>query len=309
MTAMNLVEYAKDADPLTRAYVEMYAEESDLLMTMPFSNTTGGAYKFIREGEGGTVAFRGVNEGFTASAGQDSPFVESLFIAGGDIDVDLHILRTQGRARKAREEKKKIKALARAITDAIITGDNATNPKEFDGLQRRITGNQKISNNTSSGGGALSLAALDEAISNTRNPTHLLMPRKLREVYFTALMRNQTLLGNVQMSKDDLGRPVMMYNGLPMLTGYPVGPETPILPFTEAASVGGQAQTTSIYVLSLTEGGVMGIQSAPMSVRDLGELDTAPVERTRIEWDVSMVIEDPYAATRLHDITDAAIVA
>jgi hypothetical protein len=46
-----------------------------------------------------------------------------------------------------------------------------------------------------------------------------------------------------------------------------------------------------------------------MSVKDLGELQSEPKHRTRIEWFNGFCIENPYAATRLTSITNAAIVA
>ena len=61
--------------------------------------------------------------------------------------------------------------------------------------------------------------------------------------------------------------------------------------------------------MSLQEGNVCGIQLAPPRVQDLGELQTAPVKRTRVEWYCGMIIENPYAATRLTSITNASIVA
>ena len=109
--------------------------------------------------------------------------------------------------------------------------------------------------------------------------------------------------------KDDFGRNMFTYAGLPMLIGYEVGPEGDILPFTETPNGGGTAATSSIYILSLKEGHVCGIQSAPVSAKDLGELESKPARRTRIEWDCGMVIENPYAAARLDSITNAALVA
>lgn len=310
MQVMTLNEYAKNAEtPLRRAVTELFASTSDILAAMPFESITGGVYRYNLESTLPGIAFRGVNESFTPDIGIENPQFESLFLAGGEADVDNFLLQTQGQGRQAREESKKIKQMARAVTDVILEGDNTTEPREFDGLKRRLTGTQLIHNSASSGGGALSLAKLDELIAAVKEPTHLIMNRKFRDAHFPALMRNQTLMGNVQLTKDDLGRPVMRYNGIPMLVGYEVGPDARILPFTEVASGGGGAVTSSIYCVSFKEGHVWGIQSAPIDAKDLGELETKPARRTRVEWYPGMVIEDPYAAARLTSITDAAIVA
>ena len=306
---ITIVEHAKDSDELTQAYVQLYSETSDILAAMPYENVNGGMYKYTREDTLPGIAFRGVNESYVGDIGVENPQAESLFIAGGDMDVDKFLVETQGESRRAREEAKKAKQMARSVTDAILYGDNETNPKEFDGLQRRLTGTQVISNNTGNGGGALSLSKLDEAIGNTVEPTHLIVNRKFRDVWMKRAMRDPNISGNIYMTKDDFGRNVMMYNELPFLVGYEVGPDAKVLPFTEPASADAAAVTSSIYVVSLKEGHIMGIQSAPMRVDDLGEIDDKPVVRTRCEWYCGMVIENQYAATRLRDITDAAIVA
>jgi hypothetical protein len=52
-----------------------------------------------------------------------------------------------------------------------------------------------------------------------------------------------------------------------------------------------------------------GIQNGPMDVRDLGELQTKPAKRTRVEWHAGIALFHGKAACRLGGITNAAIVA
>lgn len=311
--AMTLNEYAKGQDDLTRSFTELFSDSSDVLEAFPWESIDGGVYKYVLEDTLGGIAFRGINETFTPDIGVENPQVESLYTAGGEVDIDSFLLRTQGESRKAREEVKKVKKMARAVTDKIIYGDNTTEPREFDGLQRRLTGTQLIANNSGSGGGALSLQKLDEAISQTVEPTHIIAPKKFRDVHFPALMRNQNIMGNAHIETSrtdgDAGRRVMKYNDLPLLVGYETGPDSALLPFTETGAGGGAAQCTSLYVVSLKQGHLWGIQSGEIIVDDLGKLQSKPADRTRVEWDPGMVIENRYAATRLSSVTDAAIVA
>ncbi len=81
------------------------------------------------------------------------------------------------------------------------------------------------------------------------------------------------------------------------------------MPFTELSSDGTSATSTSIYCLSFAENGVVGLQNGDMDVRDMGEIDTKPVYRTRIEWYVSMAILRARAAARLYGITDSVVTA
>jgi hypothetical protein len=76
----------------------MFARASDLLMALPFKDIQGNAYQYNREGALPGVAFRGVNESYTASTGIINQLVEALRIAGGDLDVDTFIIS----ARRAR---------------------------------------------------------------------------------------------------------------------------------------------------------------------------------------------------------------
>jgi hypothetical protein len=111
-----------------------------------------------------TTAFRAVNEGFTANNGSVTPQIEALFPAGGDIDIDLFITDTQGQQVATTHLGMKSKALGVGITDAILKGDNSTDPRQFDGFQKRATGGQLIDDGSTANGAALSLKKLDQLI-------------------------------------------------------------------------------------------------------------------------------------------------
>lgn len=312
MQAMTIIEHSKTegTSDLTRSYVEIFAQQSDIMAALPYKNVVGGAYPYTIEDASGGIAFRGINESYTPDIGVENPQVEALHIAGGDLDVDMALLKMQGESRRAREEAKKLKRMARAVTNSILGGDNASNPREFDGIQNRLRNRQVIDNSAGAAGGApLSLSALDDAISQVSGANYLIMNRRFRDVHFTALRRNQSLMGNVEYMTNELGKQIMMYNGIPFLVGYEVGPEGMILPFEEVAAGGGAAQTSSIYAVNFNDGYICGLQNGAIDTRDLGELDDKPVKRTRMEWINGLCIENPYSACRLSGITDAPIVA
>ena len=86
------------------------------------------------------------------------------------------------------------------LADTFIAGDNHTNPKEWTGLKARLKAigsggssvdgsnpeSRVMANSQASGGGALSLAQLDIAIANVENPTHIIMPKILRDRFSAA---------------------------------------------------------------------------------------------------------------------------
>lgn len=316
MSALTLVEAAKiaEANGETKkaGIISLYAEKSDILAAMPWDGILGNALTFTQEGQLPTTAFRGVNEGYTPSNGSFSPQTESLYIAGGDLDVDTFVIKTQGEGVRSKHEALKVKALAIGITDQILKGDSSANPRGFDGLQKRITGGQLIANGASAGGDPLSLTELDIAIDQVDSPTHIIMSRSMK-LKFAAAFRSSTFpngLFSMQGGSDGgQSKQIMMYNDLPILVGYPQNSNTKILPYTEANPGGGSAVGSSIYVVNFSEDGVMGIQNGGIDVRDLGELDTLPVWRTRVEWFPGLAFQSPYAASRLYGIKDAPIVA
>jgi hypothetical protein len=309
--ALTLVEAAKSAmdagETKKAAVIEMFAENSDILDAFVWDDIAGNALKYDQEASLPGVAFRGVNESYTPSTGVINPQTESLFIAGGDLDVDTFIVKTQGTQARTRQEKMKVKSLSAAITDTIINGDSTGDPREFDGLQRRITGGQRIHNSAASDGAVLSLYNLDALIDLVDGPTHLIMNREMKRRFITAT-RDTGVSGFITQDKDGQGRPIVRYNDLPILTGYKQNRNTAILPFEEAFNGGGTAVGTSIYCVKFATDGVCGIQNGGMDVRDMGELQTEPKWRTRVEWFPGMALYSGFAAARLDSIKSGAIV-
>lgn len=308
--ALTLVEAAKrmSGDVIRSAIVETFARENDILRVLPFENISGGALKFTREGALGTVAFRGVNEAYTENLGTLDPITESLAIAGGDLDVDKFIVKTHGPDARSTYETMKVKALAQAIGHKVVKGSSTTDPKEFDGFQVRATGAQLVAQGSSSGGDVLTLAKLDELIDTVSAPTHLIMSRAMRRT-LTAASRVATVGGHVTFLPDEFGRRMTAYNDLPILIADGLDDVNATLAFDEANPGGGSAVGTSIYCVSFTEGGVMGLQNDTMQVTDLGELDTAPVMRTRVEWYVTLAQMGPRSIGRLYGIKAGAATA
>lgn len=309
MAYLTLAEAAKlgQGTELDRAIIQIYTDSSQLLGALPMKNIVGNALKYNREAQYPGVGFRGVNEAFTASAGIMNPITESLVIAGGDLDVDKFIVDTEGADVRGEHVRMKAEALALAVTAKMINGDNQNDPREFDGLKTRITGAQKIKAGTTAHGDALSLAIVDQAIRQTKNPTHLVMNKTMAD-RFAQAARTTTVGGYIQFSLDQFGKRAMAYNGIPIITVDLDNNEDAILPFTEAAE-SGNSVCTSVYVLSMGAQGVVGLQNGAINVRDLGELNDQPLLRTRVEWYMGMAVYNGRAATRIYQIKDAAIVA
>jgi hypothetical protein len=300
--ALTLLEAAKlsTGDVYKAGVLMKYAETSDILRVLPFEGINGNSLKYNVEETLPGIGFRGVNGSYTESTGIINPKVESLTIAGGDLDVDKFIVDTMGAEQRAVQEAMKVKALALSWTKTFIKGDSESDPKVFDGLQKRLQGDALIANHAT--GAGLSLAKLDEAIDAVDGATHILMSKAMRR-RLTVAARTSSVGGNISYSTDEFGRQVTMYNDLPILIVDKDNENADILGFTEANS------TTSIYVVAFGEGQVNGLENGGMDVRDIGELETKPALRTRIEWYSGFGVFAPRSAARLKNITDAAVTA
>lgn len=306
--ALTLVEAAKlhSGDVLRSAIIELYARNSDVLIALPFENISGNALRYNREDKLPGVGFRGVNEAYAESTGVLNPLTETLTIAGGDLDVDKFILDTMGMDQRATQEAMKVRALALRWTKAFIKGDSEADPREFDGLQKRVVGSMRVENNAGTGA-ALSLTKLDEAIDVVQNPSDLFMNKTLRR-RLTQAARTTTVGGYITYTQDAFGRKVTQYADLPIRIIDEDETSAQILQFNEAAA-GGGTTSTSVYCTSMGEGMMSGLQNGDIDVRDLGELETKPAMRTRVEWYSGIAIYHGKAVSRLRGITDAAVVA
>lgn len=319
---INSVEAAKaayDRKEYKKAAVIMtFAEQSMLLQRIDRSTVPGMAYKVTREGALGGAAFRGLGEAYTESSGTFEEMFESFKFAGGDIDVDRALVVQGGPEMRTKHEKLKVKGLAQKIGYSLIKGSVNTEGgatadiKSIQGLQARFgggfsgvavntnvtTSNQLVANNGASN--ALSIAKLDETIMKVDNCNALLMSRKCA-INITTLLRNSA---SIQTTRDEFGRVVTTYNGLPILYAD-INGDLAGLAFDEGAN----SNKTSVYALNLSEDACKLIQSEEMSVRDLGEQNSKPVFRTRIEWYVGLALEGPRDVARLYDIADLTAVA
>lgn len=315
-----LLEYAKTVeDPVQRAIIELFPYESDILENIPFKTAPGGRYGYQREGAlPSNMAFRGLNEEPSEGHGVINESTESCYPLAGNIDVDRVMINRYGPERRATEERMQIKAKAHAWTDAFINGDTGTAPAEMTGLKKRLQivggsvdgsnyDSRVYANSTASGGAALSLANLDIAIGLVENPTHILMPKAILD-RFGAATRDTGVSGFITWDRNDLGKRVARYNGLPILTGYGITPHGAFLDFDEVGYGGGSAVTASIYITSFSEMGVCGLETKEMEVTDMGLLENGVHYRTNVEHDVGMCIEGAYSAMRMTSITNAAIV-
>lgn len=307
LTILEAAKLAANAGEYRKAGVlTSFAESSPILRRMPIMSIPGNAYSYARQAELPSVAFRAVNGAFTPSEGRVEVRVEPLKLIGGEVDVDRALVTQMGADVRSIHEQMKAVALGQAIGAKIITGSASASPLEFDGLVARYGGaspasvasTQIIANSGSLA--ALSMAKLDaaiDAVDATAGQRVIMMTQAMRrgiQVY----LRNSS---SIQVTRDDWGNQVTTYAGLPILELNENG-NTPATQFSGS-------DFNSIFVCALGEGGLHMVQdSAGISVRDLGEIPTAPVFRTRVDWACGLVDAHIRCVSRLYNTNDAAAV-
>ena len=178
----------------------------------------------------------------------------------------------------------------------------------FNGLKARVQTTDTDHALDLGSAGAMSLKKLDQLVYMVDNPTHILMSKALRR-RLTAAQRATGVSGFITWDKDEFGQKIAYYNDLPILIVDMDDDGARILDFNETGSGGSTATATSLYVVSLGESMLTGLQNGIMEVDDLGEIDAKPVLRTRVEWLVGMAALHGRCAARLRGISNAAVVA
>lgn len=280
-----------------------FAETSPLLAAMPIVSIAGNSYAYVRESVLPGVAFRAVNEAYTESAGATAQISEPLKLIGGDLDVDKFLVQTNGAQIRSVHERMKATALAQQIGIKLIKGDATAVTKEFNGLEARYggtgttvtTGAQVLSM-----GGALSMKKLDEMIDLVDTgigQKALIMTKGMARNILTFLRGSSTA---VTMSVNEFGQRVTSYYGMPILIADQNGDQAAIVAGDDGSN------EESIYCVALGPSGLHMIQSGGIEVRDLGEVHTSPVYRTRVEWYCGLVDEHPRCVARLADVTSTS---
>ena len=302
------------------AVIQTFGESSPLLAAMPQMGIGGSAYAWNRQASLGSAGTRAVNGTYTESAGTFEERTVALKIYGGDLDVDEFLVQVHGPQHRALQERAKASYLAQLIGWSIIKGSvtaagGATaDANGIDGLQVRYGGGfgstavvdggenagQILAN--SGGSDALSMKDLDNAIMATEGCNALLMPRKQR-INITSFLRGSS---SVTQTKDDFGRMVTAYAGIPILDADILGTVSGLeqLGYNE-----NNDSTTSIYCLKLADDGLCMVTNGGVQVRDLGEQNTKAVRRTRVELYANIADLHPRCVTRLYNIADLTAVA
>lgn len=224
------------ADKVDQQIVDMFRRSSLLLDRLTFDNAispgTGGStlvYGYTQLKTPSTAAVRAINSEYTANEAKREKKTTQAIIMGGAFEVDRVIQDTSGAIDElVFQADEKIKATANFFTNCVINGTaaGAAGPGKttgtFDGLNKLLTGSSTEYTATADLSTSENVTAnynqfldeLDEFISGLDGmPDMLLMNRKM----LSKLRGIARRAGYYEVSKDDFGRGVEMYNGIALM--------------------------------------------------------------------------------------------
>ena len=284
------------ADPVRRGAIETAAAVSWVWDRMPFENIEGNSYSYDKDRVLPGTAFRTVNEAYVESTGVINQATESLVILGGDADVDRFIERTMSSARGvllADQIRMKLESAQATYVSEMFNGDVNVNPKGFDGLRKRLVGEQVLvatANLTQTA----ALADLDALFATVDGgPDVVYTSADLLGAYKTLA---RSVGGAEYILSEMTGKREWTWNGVPFIDPGNHWTGNKILPNNS-----GELYAIK-FANSVNEVGVMGIQNGLLDCYVIGELQEKPAFRARIDYYPGLVVQGGRAAARLRGI-------
>ena len=260
------------ADKVDCAVVDMFRRSSQLLDSLTFDNVispgTGGStltYGYIQLKTPSTANVRTINAEYTPGEAKREKKTTGAIIMGGSFQMDRVLQNTAGAADEmAFQAEQKIKATANYFHNLTINGSAEQEEGyvggTFDGLRKLLTGTENeltatVSLKTSDELDENYNAFLDEMDSFIScldgTPSMLLMNRQML-IKLRSIARRA---GYYERTKDDFGRVVETYAGIPMVDMGKYFDGSVIRDVVETDAEG----KTAIYAVSLGLDGFHGI--------------------------------------------------
>lgn len=312
------------ADHVDQMIVDEFRRSSLLLDRLVFDNAispgTGGStltYGYIQLKTPSTAAVRAINSEYTAGEAKRQEKTAKAVIMGGSFEVDRVLQSTSGAVDElAFQAAQKIKATSNYFHNLVINGTSAATGdgfvvNTFDGLRKLLNGTSNVFDTTIDLSDSSKLDSnsnafvdqLDQLVHSIDGETSMLLMNGDMLLKVRAAARRA---GYYERTKDDFGRVVETFAGIPLLdvgkyyngtaSVDVIGTSTP-----SAAAAG----TSSIYAVSIGLDGFHGISPTGNSVISSYMPDlTAPgaVKKGEVELVAGVVLKNTLKAAALNGI-------
>lgn len=312
------------ADKVDQQVIDSFRRSSYLLDNLVFDNAvapgTGGStlsYGYIQLKTPSTAATREINSEYTAGDAIREEKTVQLAIMGGSFEVDRVLQNTSGAVDElAFQAEQKIKATANEFHNLVVNGKKDTD--KFDGIAELVKGSATEVTSTVDISTAAAMDAnknafldeLDEWLSTMDGtPTMLLMNTKM----LARLRGIARRCGYYERTKDDFGRTVDLYNGIPLIDAgkYFDGTNTKDVIADTAASKAAKG-TSDIYAINVSLAGFCGVSPVGTGVITSYMPDMSQpgaVKRGEVELVAGVALKNTLKAGHLKGIATAPVTA
>ena len=292
MAGISLAQSARMTnDVLQAGVIEVLATESKLLQLLPFMNVQGSGYTYNIEKNLGNAQFRQVNGGYTYGAIETIPVTERIVILGDEAVVDTYQIAVESDINNlmAIEVALRTKAIAHKFEKCFIDGGKAagsgvpsdSKANEFVGILTRYT--EESPANIPAEAKPLYAAQVitksDDLIGDldtlldmvAGGADALIMNKKTR--------RQLTAKGRAfcDYRQGEFGTQFLQYGGI------------------DVVDIDGDLLADDIIIAAKfgAKEAVCGLQNGGVRVTALGEMESQPQLKTRIEWFVGLAVFNP----------------
>lgn len=301
---------ANEQDPFRRGVLSVFWMESNLMAALPWETINRLKVEMRRIARLSLTksSWVAIDASLTTATVNLDTLEEEVFKLGRDVDIprDLANLDGQFEDPSVINVEANLKAMAYEANDVIVNGPNVGPLQDADahaltGLSVRAQQLSALSGLadavvTATAGGVLFgptassanrhtvLDAIDQSFYfiDGHSPDWGVCNDSLLRALNSALRREGTLFAQ---TRDQFGRWVNELRGVPLYdAGLLFDQVTRIITNAENPTGGAADQTSLYFVKNGVASHCHGFEKEPLSVRDLGELQTAPRLRTRIEW-------------------------
>ena len=294
MAGISLAQSARMTnDVLQAGVIEVLATESKLLQLLPFMNVQGSGYTYNIEKNLGNAQFRKVNGGYNYGAIETIPVTERIVILGDEAIVDTYQIAVESDINNlmAIEVALRTKAIAHKFEKCFIDGGKAAGSgvpsesvaNEFVGILTRYT--EATPANIPAAALPLFQAQVitktDDLIGDldtlldmvAGGADALIMNKKTR--------RQLTAKGRAfcEYRQGEFGTQFLQYGGV------------------DVVDLDGELLADDIIIAAKfgAKEAVCGLQNGGVRVTALGEMESQPQLKTRIEWFVGLAVFNPKA--------------
>ena len=294
MAGISLAQSARMTnDVLQAGVIEVLATESKLLQLLPFMNVQGSGYTYNIEKNLGNAQFRKVNGGYNYGAIETIPVTERIVILGDEAIVDTYQIAVESDINNlmAIEVALRTKAIAHKFEKCFIDGGKAAGSgvpsesvaNEFVGILTRYTGTApaNIPSDALPLYTAQVITKTDDLIADldtlldmvAGGADCLIMNKKTR--------RQVTAKGRAfcDYRQGEFGTQFVQYGGI------------------DIVDVDGDLLADDVVIAAKfgAKEAVCGLQNGGVRVTALGEMESQPQVKTRIEWFVGLAVFNPKA--------------